>query len=415
MCDEWKEYVNDPRTICKYGSKCYQKNPQHHITYKHPPRNLKNNQEKRTKHRYSPYSRDEKQNKKGNNDTKQETSKVLNNVPEEESTANVTVEQSFENKDSERESKTAVNLEQEEEVSETEKDPSPSKNLELKVEKCSITIQDNITFYDPTTSHSILKELFLVEMPADFFKLYECLNNNNAFENTLSSVNLEAIGPFDLLLGKLPILDDKELYLSHWRFFYDPPEFQAVLKKKGKSEYHIGYFRDVPSENPVFLASNDSAKDCHITPMAENIFGAVYLYLQNEKKTSPFTAMVCQKLMDKLKTYAEQNNYSLEEFNVKKRLSQVVTKTFHGAGIVVPYNKKTQLGYRPNIKKLFAKFQAAKTESEKDSVLSEIQPIITYASIALDECDFGTGVEAGIDLFCSGLKELEPPALSSLT
>lgn len=50
--------------------------------------------------------------------------------------------------------------------------------------------------------------------------------------------------------------------------------------------------------------------------------------------------------MDKLKTYAEQNNYSLEEFNVKKRLSHVVTKTFHGAGIMVPYNKKTQLGYR---------------------------------------------------------------------
>lgn len=52
-------------------------------------------------------------------------------------------------------------------------------------------------------------------------------------------------------------------------------EFQAVLKKKDKSQYHIGYFRDNPNEKPVFLASNDSAKDCHITPMAENIFGAV--------------------------------------------------------------------------------------------------------------------------------------------
>lgn len=51
--------------------------------------------------------------------------------------------------------------------------------------------------------------------------------------------------------------------------------FQAVLKKKGKSEYHIGYYRDDPSEKPVFLASNDSAKDCLITPIAENIFGAV--------------------------------------------------------------------------------------------------------------------------------------------
>lgn len=56
--------------------------------------------------------------------------------------------------------------------------------------------------------------------------------------------------------------------------------------------------------------------------------------------------MICQKLLDKVKTYAESNNYSLEEFNTKKRMATAVTKSFHGAGIMVPYNKKTQLGYR---------------------------------------------------------------------
>lgn len=71
--------------------------------------------------------------------------------------------------------------------------------------------------------------------------------------------------------------------------------------------------------------------------------------------------------------------------------------------------------FSANMKKLFAKLKAATSDQEKDGVLSEIQPIITYASIAVDECDFGTGIEAGIALFCSGLKELESPALSSLT
>lgn len=47
-----------------------------------------------------------------------------------------------------------------------------------------------------------------------------------------------------------------------------------MLKKKGKSQYHIGYYRDSPDDKPVFLASNDSTKDCVITPIAENIFGA---------------------------------------------------------------------------------------------------------------------------------------------
>lgn len=50
---------------------------------------------------------------------------------------------------------------------------------------------------------------------------------------------------------------------------------QAVLKKKGKSEFHIGYYRDDPQEKPVFLARNDSASNYTITPIADNIFGAV--------------------------------------------------------------------------------------------------------------------------------------------
>lgn len=30
-------FVNDPRIACKYGAKCYQKNPVHQQKYKHPP------------------------------------------------------------------------------------------------------------------------------------------------------------------------------------------------------------------------------------------------------------------------------------------------------------------------------------------------------------------------------------------
>lgn len=50
--------------------------------------------------------------------------------------------------------------------------------------------------------------------------------------------------------------------------------------------------------------------------------------------------------MEKVKSWAEEHSYSLEEFNMKSRLKNVVCRTFHSAGIVVPYDKKTQLGYR---------------------------------------------------------------------
>ncbi|XP_059051365.1 histone PARylation factor 1 [Achroia grisella] len=383
MSDEWKDYDKDSRPACKYGSKCYQKNPTHHATYKHPPLQKR---VKKEKNRIHPYKKPIKPDIKTNAESSDKESKKH------------------------KEASTSTSKTQSKEV--------PSCTYET---TCSIQLPETINYYDKDTDHSVIKELFLADMPSDFFKFYECLNcMEKGIEKTLSSVNLEMIGPYDLLTGKLPKVDDKELYLIHWRFFYDPPEFHAVLKKKGNSQYHIGYFRDDPDEDPVFLGSNDSAKGCTISIMSDNIFGAVYMYLQNEKKTSPFIAMACEKLIEKIKKVAEENNYSLE-YNIKKRWSQAVTKTLHGAGIVVPYNKKTQLGYRhlvesdANIKKYFTQLEAAESQNERDKILSDLQPVITYANIAVDECDFGTGLEIGIALFCSGLKILEQNALSNLT
>ncbi|XP_075972163.1 histone PARylation factor 1 [Anticarsia gemmatalis] len=400
MADGWDEYASDPRTVCKYGSKCYQKNPDHHKKFKHPP--ILRKEANRNKRRYSPYTRNadrqspstnsKKLDEEHKSDSEESTNKVKESTNKvEEST----------NKVENEECKTEVESEE--------------------TKKLCVDLPKDLTYYDKTTDKSKFKELFLVNMPDDFFKFFEFIDAlGTSAEDSLKGVNLELIGPYDLLLGKLPILDDKELYLIHWRYFYDPPEFQAVLKKKS-SEYHIGYYRDSPDQDTAFLVSNDSAKGYHITLLSENIFGAVYLYLQNEKKNSPFTAMPCQKLMDKIKEYAEQNNISLTELSMKKRLSQTVTKTFHGAGISVPYNKKTQVGYRrlaetdANLKKIFTNLQNAKSQVEKDKILSDMQVVVTNASIALDECDFGTGLELGIDLFCSGLKELEGIALNNLT
>jgi len=38
------------------------------------------------------------------------------------------------------------------------------------------------------------------------------------------------VGPYDVLSGNLKYSeseDDKEKYLIHWRYYYDPPEFQV--------------------------------------------------------------------------------------------------------------------------------------------------------------------------------------------
>lgn len=224
MSEEWLKYVDDSRTTCKYGSKCYQKNPQHNLTYKHPPSNLTIDRRKKTQHRFNPYSRDKKPTNNGTpTGTEQENKKDDMTTKGYTEESNATVKRVDLIKNTVGES--TLNLKQ------GEVKKFGNKNVTQKDDQRSIILQDNLIMYDPATSHNVLKELFLVEMPSDFFKLYECLNVDNAFEKTLASVNLEPIGPYDLLLGKLPKLADKELYLSHWRFFYDPPEFQVTIKR----------------------------------------------------------------------------------------------------------------------------------------------------------------------------------------
>jgi hypothetical protein len=45
----------------------------------------------------------------------------------------------------------------------------------------------------------------------------------------LRDVGLLLVGPFDVLSGNLKRANTRKLslYLIHWRYYYDPPEFQV--------------------------------------------------------------------------------------------------------------------------------------------------------------------------------------------
>lgn len=124
-----------------------------------------------------------------------------------------------------------------------------------------------------------IKEKFLVEMPEDFFTFWEFCKTLNPKDpqNAFADVDLLLVGPFDVLAEKFNGVEEKnpEEYLIHWRYYYDPPEFQTVLKGDDKRGYHIGYFRDSPDEKPAFLASNNADVDGVINVMGDNIFAAV--------------------------------------------------------------------------------------------------------------------------------------------
>lgn len=78
----------------------------------------------------------------------------------------------------------------------------------------------------------IITDLFLVEMPEDFYLFYDFCKSISKDKPLLAckSVCLELVGPYDVLDGKIKnseIQDNKEKYLIHWRYYYDLPEFQV--------------------------------------------------------------------------------------------------------------------------------------------------------------------------------------------
>jgi hypothetical protein len=51
----------------------------------------------------------------------------------------------------------------------------------------------------------------------------------NFIPEALKDAGLLLVGPFDVLSGKLKEAKWRKLslYVTHWRYYYDPPEFQV--------------------------------------------------------------------------------------------------------------------------------------------------------------------------------------------
>lgn len=58
------------------------------------------------------------------------------------------------------------------------------------------------------------------------------------------ALGLQLVGPFDVLAGAHRGADNPQPnFHLHWRYLYDPPEFQTILLGSGDTQHHIGYYR----------------------------------------------------------------------------------------------------------------------------------------------------------------------------
>lgn len=372
-----KADVMDERPLCKYGESCYQKNTFHLTKYRHPHREESAVLQEEDTAEAFVYPHEEESETEFSSSARQDSdggkadpSRVSDDEHEEE---NDTEPSSSARQDSDG----------------AKADPSPASDDEHEEE-----------------------EHFLTEMPEDFYSFWKfcCTVNEKTPCSALKELlGLELVGPFKQLDESDCAVSKKMNYLNDWRFYYDPPEFQSVLVGDSTSGYHIGYFRDNPLETPVFVGSNTESEGCTINQLGDNLFTSLGRVIDEKlKKANPFNKPSLVKLKKQVNNWAEEHNISLENQIMKARSGKVVAKTFYQCGIVVPVDKKSNIGYRDipesnaTIKKICKKIVDAGNSAEQDANFDPLQELVRYVQYANDELDYGMGLELGLDLLAYG-------------
>ncbi|XP_059482614.1 histone PARylation factor 1 [Neocloeon triangulifer] len=367
----------DDRVLCKYGPLCYQKNEAHHKKYKHEKKASPHRQpvkDVQVKEPPLPEAKEDDKSLDSGDSAKAESSNSVDSPPSKK---------------------------QKTDASSRAGDEQPMSQMISKEE-----------------AKTIIKKMFLVEMPDDFYAFWDLcvfLNPKKPLD-AFKDCKIRLVGPFEVLAGVLKESKHQvPATLHHWRYFFDPPEFQTVICGDDRKGEHWGYYRDDPKEMPTFVASNCATQDCIIKDAGPNLFAVMdFIVASQLKSADPFSKMKFKKLNTALQSKAKEENINLHDksaFFARKR--KVVCPTFHKGGIVVEYNKKTQVGYRQmetevNLRKVLDKIANAETEERRDKEMEALDSLITYANIANDECDFGGPLELGINLFCDGHEIFHP-------
>ncbi|XP_057358154.1 histone PARylation factor 1 isoform X2 [Manis pentadactyla] len=224
---------------------------------------------------------------------------------------------------------------------------------------------------------------YKLSMPEDFYhfwKFCEELDPEKPADSLSASVGLRLVGPYDILAGKHKMKKSSASlnFNLHWRFYYDPPEFQTIIIGDNRTQFHMGYFR-------LFLMK----KLKEVT---------------DRKKTS-----LLKDLDHRLTAAASGLGFALEQRTARmaQRDRKVVAKTFHSAGMVVPVDKN-DVGYRElpetdaNLRRICRAVAEAPDDEERLRAFAPLQEMTTFVQFANDECDYGMGLELGVDLFCYG-------------
>ncbi|KAK1946356.1 Histone PARylation factor 1 [Phytophthora citrophthora] len=296
---------------------------------------------------------------------------------------------------------------------------APAKRQKVDDNEEPSTKQQSSPDHRPAWDTFLSSTLFL-QPPEDLYSVFALASEIrpespcDAFVETLA---LRLTGPFDIL-ARNEVVVDKPLYL-HGRFFFDPPEVATVLIDTDSDVgRHWGYFRDAPDQVPDYVVCAESSKECKFDISAGSLFQV--LEKRIEKRRSKLDAGKAAELLQKIKAHRNEKSRARgqsESALRSKRAKDSVAPSLHQLGIVVPVDSKNNTGYRelPTTGKDLVNLlqQLEQDPGKKSPARKKLSDLVTRATIASDECDFGTGLLLGLDVFTAG-SCLEKEALQLL-
>lgn len=215
------------KPTCKYGINCYQRNQAHKDRFSHPPKDPPSPHPPAKRMKPSESENDSENDSKNDDDAddSDDNNKLSNS-------SNVEIENSSN-----------------ENTTKSEHELTEPTESAVASETASARCSEFISECFDTGPHAqraeyqkllnspadFISDKFLVTMPSDFFSFWEFCEsqtkNNSNSEQFFKKFGLSLVGPFDVLANKFQNIESFEPgdYLRHWRFYYDPPEFQVRL------------------------------------------------------------------------------------------------------------------------------------------------------------------------------------------
>jgi hypothetical protein len=260
------------------------------------------------------------------------------------------------------------------------------------------------------TKDSTLEEVFEMPFPETHMRLVldvaKAILPSDPARAFMAKAGIRLVGPFQVLLGYAYKSDvDK---WTHWRSRYDPPEIQTLFVRDlaGTDSEHFCFHRDSPKDLPKMVVKGTS-NGAKFLIVADNVVTAIHQLLPPHSAE----ASMLEKAFPEVAAPAHG-----EKATLKHRNSVTIARTISGLGIVVPYVKKTELGYREPMfttahfmSLVVASGAAPGGKGLNPKQAEELYDQYRFADIANDEGDFGLGLELGLNMF-TAVKRLDSVA-----